>query len=190
MKKLILFFVLFLSTNTLVFPQFEKIWEKNVGSFSWFGNDHMTRAMAYNPVTNHLLVASRTGGHRIYILDVATGDSLGAMDMTGVSGGTFALNWVRCTSDGIIYAGNLQVTAGSDYKIYRWANESAVPTVAFTGPVTARTGDAMEVVGTGANTVIYVSGTPNTNIEVFTTTDGLNFTQRTPIAVSPPGRTR
>ena len=158
-------------------------WEKGVGDFSWLTTANTTRGMGYNPVTDHLLVVSREGGTNVYVLDAATGDSLSSLDMTGVSGGIFLLNIAKAAADGAIYACNLALANG-EFKVYRWADESAVPTVAFTGIVTGRSGDAMGVYGSGANTVIYASGSGSTEIVRLTTTDGVNFTADTPISVA------
>lgn len=178
--------VLFTAT---AFSQSVKLWEKNVGSFPWFANDHSTRGLCYNKATNHILVASRTGSAQIHILDANTGNKLDSLKMTGVAGGIYLLNIPRATDDGVIYTSNL-VTDGKALKIYRWANETAEPTVAFTGDVTARVGDAIAVTGTGVNTVIYVSGSSNSRVEVFTTTDGINFTKGTGITLTTVGLAR
>jgi hypothetical protein len=151
-------------------------WELNVESYSFFKNDHRTRGIAYNPATGHLLIASRTGGNDVFILDAATGDSLSKLDMTGISGGTYAMNIIRVDSDGVIYLGNLGGISGSPFKIYRWENESAVPTVAFEGTVAQRTGDSFGLYGTGTSTILYASGSGSTDIYAFTTSDGISFT--------------
>ena len=163
--------------------QSTQLWEKSAGDFSFFQNDGNTRGMGYNPATDHVLVAARTGGSFVYILDAATGDSLGRLDMTGVSGGTFPINIVRADADGVIYVGNLAL-GGAEFKVYRWADETAAPTLAFSGTVTNRTGDAMDVYGTGVNTVIYASGSSSTEVTTLTTADGATFAAGTPIPVS------
>lgn len=151
-------------------------WELSINSYSFFKNDHCTRGIAYNPATGHLLIASRTGGNNVFVLDAATGDSLSKLDMTGVSGGTYAMNIVRVDSDGVIYLGNLGGISGSIFKIYRWENESSAPTVAFEGAVAQRTGDSFGLYGTGTSTTLYASGSGSTDIYAFTTTDGSSFT--------------
>lgn len=159
-------------------------WELNINSYSFFKNDHRTRGIAYNPATGHLLIASRTGGDNVFILDAATGDSLSKLDMTGISGGTYTMNIIRVDSDGVIYLGNLGGISGSIFKIYRWADESASPTVAFEGAVTQRTGDSFGLYGTGTSTTLYASGTGSTHIYAFTTTDGSSFTITDTITVA------
>lgn len=158
-------------------------WEKGVGDLPFFANDHNTRGMGFNPVTNHLLVASRTGAPLIHVLDAETGAALDTLDMTGVTGGTYALNKVVCDANGVIYACNLALANG-EFKFYRWADETATPTLAFAGIVLARAGDAFNLSGTDASTIIYASGSGSAEIAVFTTTDGNSFTAQTPVPVA------
>lgn len=158
-------------------------WEIGVNDLDFFANDNNTRGMAYNPATNHLLVASRTGAPYIHVLDAETGATVDTLDMTGVSGGTYPLNKVVCDEDGVIYACNLALANGL-FKFYRWADETAAPTVAFSGTVKGRAGDAMNVSGTGTSTIIYASGSGSAEIALFRTSDGENFTAETPIAIA------
>ncbi|MBD3226233.1 MAG: T9SS type A sorting domain-containing protein [Caldithrix sp.] len=184
-KSVILVLSMFLSTS-LIWAQVtdtETQWEKNAGEYEFFQNDHLTRGIDLNPVTNHVLVASRTGGHQIYAVDAATGDSLSALDMTDVSGGVYNLNLVAVAEDGVIYACNL-TTDGTGFKIYRWAEESSVPTVAFSGDVTGRAGDAFNVVAEGTNTLIYASGSGSSTITVFSTDDGETFTVEKEVSIT------
>ncbi|MHB1050902.1 MAG: FlgD immunoglobulin-like domain containing protein [Bacteroidota bacterium] len=130
---------------------------------AWFnGASHLVRGMAYNPVTNHVLVASREPGvAAIVILNSETGDSIGALNMTGVSGGVYPFNRVGISADGRIYTTNLQtsVTKAAPLKIYTWTDESSAPVVAFSDSVIGpRQGDAIAVVGSGQETYVYVSG--------------------------------
>ena len=193
MKKALLFFslftVLYLSSSTFAQLNYFKVWEKNVGSYSFIANDNNMRSFAYNPATGHLLVASRTTAPNIYILSSANGDSLGKLDMTGVTGGTFAINYIRVTSAGVIYVGNL-TTSGTGFKIYRYENETAVPTVAFSGDVTGRTGDSFGLSGSGTGTILYFSGSANPAIHVFTTVDGITFTLNSSIPLGTAGLAR
>ena len=54
-------------------------------------SNNLTRGGGFNPVTGNLLVASRAGGTSVRILDGATGAEKGTLNVTGISGGTFAL---------------------------------------------------------------------------------------------------
>ncbi len=130
---------------------------------SWHSNTTgNVRGMAFNSVTNHVLIPSREAGiNAVVILNAATGDSIGALNMTGITGGTLAFNRIGVSADGRIYTTNLQtaVTKAAPLKIYTWTDESSVPTVAFSDSIVGpRLGDALAVVGSGANTFVYVSG--------------------------------
>lgn len=158
-------------------------WEILPGDVDFFQNDHLTRGLDINSDASKIYVPSRTGSHNIYIMDSATGDSLGKLDMTNVSGGTYHLNLVGVADDDVIYACNLALANGT-FKIYRWADDASAPTVAFEGTVADRMGDVIAVTGSGLTTVIYVSGSGSAAVYKYTTTDGSVFTQSLTIPVS------
>jgi hypothetical protein len=153
-----------------------KIWLDTSGTFvngvafgpQWFKspttatNGNVVRGMGFNPVTNHVLVATRDSAYNcIMILNAANGDTLGRLNMTGITGGAASFNRVAVSSDGRIYSANLQttVTKAAPVKIYTWADENAAPTVAFSDSVQGpRIGDALAVVGSGQETYVYLSG--------------------------------
>lgn len=162
------------------------------GGYAYLGTGNLERGLAYNPLTDHLYLVSRAnvGGDalNIRILDKNTGADLGGLNKGSgiISGGTFAINTVRVGADGAIYVANLAspVSGTVPFKVYRWANESATPTVAVntTTITTGRMGDNLDVIGGGASTLLLAgesnsSGTGNRNgYAVFSTSDGLNFT--------------
>ena len=158
-------------------------WDVNTDDYPFFKNDNNTRGIGYNPATNHVLVAARTGGPVIYALDATNGAIADTLDMTGVSGGVIPLMKVVADVNGVVYACNLAL-AGGEFKVYRWADENAVPTVAFAGIVTGRTGDAMNLAGADTATILYASGSGSPEIVLLTTSDGENFTPQTPIPVA------
>jgi hypothetical protein len=152
---------------------------------------NLQRGLSYNRANNHLYLVDRNGGNNIRILDGTSGNLLGSLDMTGVTGGTFPVNMIDVSDDGIIYAANLTTdTDTTPFKVYRWANEAAMPTVAFDSSVTAitagadtRIGDTLAVIGAGSGTRIATGGNVATaagdpadnSFVVLTTTDGLAF---------------
>jgi hypothetical protein len=156
-------------------------------------NDDRTRGSAYNPVTGHFLVASRSPASpattNVYILDGTTGSVLGTLpwDASVITSGNFAVNMVGITTDGVIYVGNLTTDAAGatgPFRLYRWANETAQPTLAYSGDPSAgnavgtnprRFGDSLALRGTGAGTQILL-GTYNQVVGLLTTTDGVTFT--------------
>jgi len=158
-----------LESDIRIQPTLTEVWRIDVNTNNWFRNDYKTRGGDYNPATDHLLVVSRSGGLRIVILDAATGDSLGLLDMTGVSGGLFPLNEIAITRDGQIFGANLVLDAStSNVKVYRWADESSTPEVVFDGTIDAkRYGDAVGVSGTGTDVYFYLSGSTNDQVAKF-----------------------
>jgi hypothetical protein len=139
--------------------------------------------MAYNPATGHLLIGARWNSPNvrgIYIIDAATGAHVGELPGVSniISGGTIVLTRVGVVDDGAIYAVNFgSLTAANPLKIYRWANETADPTIAYQGlPVASQQwGKQMAVRGSGTNTQILLD-TRTTVLALFTTLDGQNFT--------------
>ena len=154
------------------------LWKKDAlalnatGPGAWFQNDNNTRGFAYNPATGNLLVVSRTGGLKIVRLNAATGDSVGVLDVTGISGGTFPATLIDVAPNGRIFAVNLTTNAStSPLKVYTWANESAVPTVAYQGDLNAsafRYGDSFRIDWTDGARDIYIGGANNPNLAKLT----------------------
>src|SRR5688572_3589134 len=149
------------------------------------------RGVAFNPATGHILVASRSTVHpggEIYILDGQTGDLLGTMsvgDRSIVTGGTFHLSALAIADDGAIYAANLTTsTTAPDFRVYRWQNEEAEPTLAYSGNpngdlTVTRWGDSFDVRGSGIDTQLIAGGGSGGTVgALFTTTDGVNFTAK------------
>ena len=100
------------------------------GGYTFLGTANNERGIAYG--NGHVYLVSRTGGNNVRILDSGTGADLGGLNVTGISGGTFAVNMAGTSADGSIYVANLTtaVSASAPYKVYKWANEAAVPTTA------------------------------------------------------------
>jgi uncharacterized lipoprotein YddW (UPF0748 family) len=150
------------------------------------------RGLAYNPMTKHLLLVSRTSPN-VYVLDAATGADLNQLSMSAVSGGTYPLLMIGVADDGVVYAANLtSASASTSFTLYRWANDSSnmVPTVAFSGNPTPgnsqRYGDTLDVRGAGAATQIIIGSRSSTNVVIFTTTDGANFTAKNVVVPDAP----
>jgi hypothetical protein len=165
--------------------QISNIWNIQAGSRPYVTSNNTERGICLNPLTGHVLLVSRSalifGNLGIFVLNANTGAQVGTMITNGVnSAATFLLNKIDVADDGVIYGGNLTTSSGSSpFVIYRWANEAATPTVAYSGApdggATARWGDTFSVNGAGANTRILVSGSGAANTVLFTTADGTNF---------------
>jgi hypothetical protein len=158
----------------------------------WVTSGGTERGLAYNPKTGHVLLVSRntaTGadgpnGLGVGVFDGNTGLyltqlNLGTIPTSGA--GLFKLNMIDVAEDGVIYACCLQTAfATSPFVIYRWQNEAAAPTIAFSGTSlggSTRCGDDFCVRGSGAGTQIIASGNSSVStVPFFTTVDGMNFT--------------
>jgi endonuclease/exonuclease/phosphatase family metal-dependent hydrolase len=162
----------------------ESAWHLAAGErpFLTSGNN-LERGLAYNPVTDHLLLVSRVDSptlRRLVILAAGNGAEVGELNTNGISGGTIVLSKIGVADDGVIYAANFGTYTGANpFRVYRWANESAAPTLAFSGDPglgnNQQWGNALDVRGTGENTQIILA-TRGVVIAILTTANGTNFT--------------
>jgi WD40 repeat protein len=191
MKKLYVFLLFFSAFANAQAQSFTQNWKKlaNATDYAWFTNDNNVTTLAYNPVTDKLLVAKRAD--RIFVLNPATGDQVDTLKTTGAAIGTEGLkyNKIRVGADGAIYAISLQTGAGTA-RIYRWASQTDTATLCASFAVTERTGDAFGLSGTGANTVLYASGSGTNpansafSIYILNTTDGKSFTLESTVTMN------
>src|SRR5688572_21509765 len=126
------------------------------------------RGMAFNPATMHLLIVNRSPAG-VHIIDGNDGADLGALDLSALLPGgnpSFPVNLVGVADDGAIYVGNLSNTQfPPEYRLYRWANETALQTLVFAGDpsngntnsVNQRWGDTLAVRGSGINTEALIA---------------------------------
>jgi hypothetical protein len=142
------------------------------GGISYVTTGNTERGLAYNNITGNLVLVSRAGGNNIRVLDGDSGADVGALNNTGITGGTFAVNMVGISDEGAIYVGNLSTSAAANFKVYKWASESdgltTAPTVAYDGlSGLARTGDSFAVQGAGASAQFAAAGTTATSASSF-----------------------
>jgi len=162
-------------------PVSAKLWQLLPGSRNYLTVDNTQRGLAFNALSNHVLIANRSGAPSINILDAATGNNVATLDMTGVGGQfgeTFPINMVGVAGDGAIYVCNLTTTGGG-FTIYRWADENpaTLATIAY-GPdfaASERIGDTFAVTGSGVDTRLIAATRNGTQVIVFTTFDGVYF---------------
>jgi hypothetical protein len=166
------------------------VWKVLNGAGHIAGSD-ANRGIAYDAIANKVYVSSKAST-AIDIIDGSLGTNsstaIGSVLMTGVTGGNFGINGLGVSDDGVLYGANLNTTANVSpfYKIYRWADVTAAPTVAFAADPTLglstagkRVGDSMAIRGAGTGTQILApvaSSSVTTNVIIFSTTDGTNFT--------------
>ncbi len=146
------------------------------------------RGMAYDAISNQVLVVNKG----VPTIDVfsSSGSYVGSVDASWTVGGNFKVDQVVVAEDGVIYGGNLQTAPSgtAPFKIYRWSSWNDTNQVtAFSGDPTfgltlpgKRIGDTLVVSGSGTNTLILAglntSSAATTNVVLFRTSDGTNFT--------------
>jgi hypothetical protein len=156
-------------------PVAEPKWIIGIDDRPYLAHDSAQRGLAFNPVSGRILVASRTGGAQIRVLDGATGEDLHPLNFTNVAGGLFPINVVTAADDGAIYGANLSLSA-ADFKIYRWADDESVtfPEVVYDStrddaPIDGRRfGDTITARGSGDQTQILCATRTTNQVVVFT----------------------
>ena len=194
MKKIIyVLLTLIFSFTLFAQAQFTPVWEKtstNSSLPSWFSVSHLERGFAYSHATDNIYVASRNGGTFVRIVSGSDGSDVGTLDVTGISGGTYAINDIGATADGKLYAGNLAIGAAALVKIYKWDNDSDVPSVAFSGDLggidNKRVGDKITVIGSASDNSaeIFLADATNNKIYILGTSDfGETFTLKSTVVL-------
>ena len=117
------------------------------------------RGAAYGVVNgNERFYAADRENNTIRVMDAETGTDItpdNAFDLTGVSGGTFGMNDVEVSEDGIIFLGNL-ASASSPFRLYWWTEEGGAYADSLTIDVAGRVGDKFSVVGSVEDNTVEV----------------------------------
>jgi hypothetical protein len=159
-------------------------WALAPGSRDYLTANDTQRGMAFDPVSQSLVLVSRAPTNGIHVLSAATGADLGELDVSLLSAGTppgfFPINAVAVAADGAVYAANLVLNASVDtFAIYRWqdtTNGTGMSVAYFNTPGFAgRLGDTLIARGSGVDTELLASFNASTNIALFNTLDGFNF---------------
>jgi len=162
-------------------------WQLSPGSRDYLTEGDTQRGLGYNPSKNRLYLATRSPAALVKLLNAADGADLGTLDMTGVTGGTFAINMTGVAGDGFIYACNLSNTGtGAGFKIYQWPDDlpgTAPATVYDSNPINSRIGDSFTVRGAGPATEC-AAGAANTNQFVIFKPDGNGFLTAYPVTAT------
>ncbi len=177
MNKFFTVMCLILLSASFLFAGVTPLWENSAAQETmpgWFDNANLTRGFAYGKVGENdwLFVVSRDGGSFIYILDAATGDSIGMLDNTGVTGGIYHVSDVAVSDDGVVFVCNLAI--GGEFKVYKWTDETAAPEVAITADGTdRRLGDKISAMGSLADNsfALYAASASSNEVLKFTTAD-------------------
>lgn len=152
-------------------------WRVNADTTHWLGSDNAARSVAYNRMTNHLAVV----GPDLSIVHPRTGRLLN-------QSGALPEVWhrVAISADGQIFVCTLAIN-GADFKLYRYANELAEPSLIYQGVLDQRAGDALAVSGAGKDIKLLVSGVGSGKIFTFTTTDGMLYEKTSDILLPEAG---
>ncbi|WP_340103411.1 lamin tail domain-containing protein [Rhodohalobacter sp. 8-1] len=177
-------------TNDAKAQELQTVWERSdrTGAENpkpdWFSAGFV-RGIGYGTVDgNERIYAADRTNNTIRVIDAETGDDITPstpFDLTGVSGGTYALNDLEISDDGIIFLGNLTTSAESPFRLYWWTSEGGAYADSLTINVDGRVGDKFSVVGSVADNTIEVwmpvaSSDPGI-VHVATTDDqGANWT--------------
>lgn len=177
-QKLPALLLLLIFCTTPALAQVEVNWERTGFSLPDFFGTDTERGFAYGEFDGdpRILVVSRTTTPPgIYVLDAETGQDAGTLNTDGLEGGTYLINDIGVSDDGVVYATNLVLSAseGTPFKVYRWTALDAEPEVAISftnAPV--RLGDRFTVVGSESdNSVTIYAGAARSNQVVRFTTD-------------------
>ncbi len=152
------------------------------------------RGIAFDPVSTNLVFVDTHSGQNgsagvlgsIFILDGSTGANISTLNTNGISGGSYADAPAIVADDGVVYVCNQVTTSGTlAFNIYRWDSVTSIdpPLKVFSSTITPtqRYGGSVDIRGAGTNTQIIIGSmvngtTSGTNVVIFTTADGTNFT--------------
>ncbi len=153
------------------------------------------RGLAYNPLSNRLLLVQRGATPKIFVINGDTGADLHEMNVdpvviNGSSPAGYGILMIGAAEDGVVYAGNLTTAgAATAFRLYRWADDAAatVPTLAYFGnpggSSNQRWGDTFDVRGFGKHTQVLLGSRAGGAVSILTTVDGTNFTAN-PVVVA------
>lgn len=161
------------------------------------------RGLAYDPTTGYLVLVDPNTDSTgtipamlgpIFVFDGLTGTNISTLSTNGMYGGTYPASAAGIADDGTVYVCNQNNNTSVPFVIYSWTNiwqSNSPPYLAFSNtiPINQRYGATMAVRGSGTNTQLLLGskvGTTGTNVLMFTTTDGFNFTV-TPLATDTKG---
>ncbi len=193
MKRSVTAFILLAAVTLPLKAQFTTTWERSAagtGVPSWFSTTASTeRGFAYGTVgvNERVYVASRNGGTFVRVLNADTGADVGTLDVTGVSGGTFAINDIEVSDDGVIMACNLTTDAVvSPFRCYTWASEAVAPTavIVYTAAAADRLGDKVTLTGSCADNTATLFAASGNSTTVYTFSTGDNCASFAPTTVS------
>jgi hypothetical protein len=177
MKKINLFLVTLIAIGTISISSYAAMtidWSNTAADI--VVADAM-RHIAYNPKTNHMLIANseNLAVRGITIIDANNGTVLGSLATTATTwdGNVPSPYGVGVDADGVIYVTKGFYSSTSPVEILRWADETSLPTSCVT--TDANMVRSLYVVGKGVNTQLVISAQGDEIVRIYGTTDGINF---------------
>ncbi|MDD3806729.1 MAG: hypothetical protein PHE86_01660 [Candidatus Marinimicrobia bacterium] len=184
MKKIVILGLLLSFAVTAWGQEYRLVW----ANYDYFNGDDVTRGVAWNPMTDHLLVPTRLNYPRILIVDPETGIVLGEMDSTGLGERGISeagIGLIDITTDGKIYLCNLGWKESDwEFTVWEFEDEASQAKVVFNEIVDSKDnttthyewyGSSLEVIGTGTNKYLYTSGYQNDKMLVLKMESRGNF---------------
>lgn len=170
MKKITLLVaaVLVAANIWAVDPTWTRVWENSATlgtNPAYIGVSNNVRGMGVGTFEGEkvVVIPTREGGNAVKVLKASDGTEWKSLNVTGISGGTFAISDAGVTTDGKILVTNMVNASASVFKVYRWDNSTDAPSVAisYTLPAAHRIGDHITVKGsiTAGTAKIYALST-------------------------------
>jgi len=182
-----------INSQPLPTPVVTTLWENGATAGKlpvWF-SPTSSKTYGIGAGNGDVYVATRDGasGKNIFVYNAASGDSITALNMTGITGGTLVLSDVGVTEDGKIIAASMGNS--NAFKIYMYNNEAAAPTLLLNLPYAdegGRTGDLFTVTGNyakGTAKIWTASATVPSQIWVLEMENGAWKTSRRLVSTMP-----
>lgn len=167
--------------------QLNTVWDRTTVTDNlpdWFTPGYV-RGMTHGTMDgNERLYAVNRSTVELVVLDPADGSRINLdtpFDLSGLSGGTYAMNTTDISDDGVLFVGNLTTDAeSSPFRLYWWDSEGGTYTDSLTFSATGRIGDRFTVMGSLSDNTIEIwmpaAGSDPGVIYVATTEDqGANW---------------
>jgi hypothetical protein len=161
-----------------IYPRLAPLWTLAPGSRPYLttdgGNAPNERCIAYNSLSNTVLLVSRTNSvssatnPAIYVLNADTAADLYQMNVDsgvvtgGLNNNSLSLNYIDVADDGAVIAGNVGDNSSANFNLYYWTDSASAtePVRVWTGDPSGqggqRFGDYFAVRGAGANTQVLL----------------------------------
>ncbi len=135
-------------------PTWTRVWENSATLSTlpaYIGTSSNVRGMGVGTFDSEkvVVIPTREGGTAVKLLKASDGTEWKNLNVTGISGGTFAVSDAGVTTDGKVLVCNMVNASAAVFKVYRWDNSTDAPTVAISYTLDAahRIGDHFTVKG-------------------------------------------